>query len=97
MTILGTVYHRQRTGLIKEQLAVAVAVFTAVAVFEDRPTFVHVKAEMLITVIDELDILLCLYYVNLFHIYRLLGFSIIHSICLGMKKGCRIKTAFFEY
>ena len=45
---------------------------------------------MLITVIDELDILLCLYYVNLFHIYRLLGFSIIHSpvdsICLGMKK-----------
>ena len=90
MTILGAIYHRQGTGLIKEQMAVAVAVFTAVAFFKDRPTFVHVKAKFLIAVIDELDILLRLYYVNLFHSYRLLGFSIIHSpldsICLGMKK-----------
>ena len=90
MAIFGTVYHRQGTGLIKEQMAVAIAVFTAVAFFKDRPTFVHVKAKFLIAVIDELDILLCLYYVNLFHSYRLLGFSIIHSpvdsICLGMKK-----------
>lgn len=90
MAIFGTIYHRQGTGLIKEQMAVTVAVFTAVAFFKDGPTFVHIKAEMLITVIDELDILLCLYYVNLFHIYRLLGFSIIHSpvdsICLGTKK-----------
>ena len=90
MAILGAIYHRQGTGLIKEQMAVTVAMFTAVAFLKDCPTFVHVKAEMLITVIDELDILLCLYYVNLFHTYRLLGFSIIHSpvdsICLGMKK-----------
>ena len=90
MAILGTVYHRQGTGLIKEQMTVTIAMFAAVAVFKDGPAFVHVKTEILITVIDELDILLCLYYVNLFHSYRLLGFSIIHSpvdsICLGMKK-----------
>ena len=100
MTILGAIYHCQGSGIIKEQMTVTVAVFAAVAFFKDGPTFVHIKAEMLITVIDELDILLCLYYVNLFHIYRLLGFSIIYSqvdnICLGIKKrGCRIKTAFF--
>lgn len=90
MTILGAIYHCQGSGIIKEQMAVAVAVFAAVAFFKDGPTFVHVKAKFLIAVIDELDILLRLYYVNLFHSYRLLGFSIIHSpldsICLGMKK-----------
>ena len=79
MTILGAIYHRQGAGILKEQMTITVAMFAAVAFFKDRPTFVHVKGKFLIAVIDELDILLCLYYVNLFHSYRLLGHIIIHQ------------------
>ena len=99
MTILGAIYHRQGAGILKEQMTITVAMFAAVAFFKDGPTFVHVKAKFLIAVIDELDILLCLYYVNLFHTYRLLGLSIIYSqvdrMCLGIKKNLSPRDKFF--